>query len=207
MENIASRARASSVDSDVDSDDKPLISDEEYNNIIIEYAESLEGWSNSFPPKQVYKTLPDATQVRFELGFWQRFFLFLASPRARLFCSASTFAFFIIFPLSVPAHGIGINSYSLWSFSALLAYCLGQLRIIGKVISGITMRFNYCSFRYTPASCPRPECDNDPTFCPNSHICQPVPLVGFSVFEALCNAILTFDLFFRLVLVGSMPTR
>jgi hypothetical protein len=63
--------------------DEDLISEEEYNAIIIEYAEMLEGWSNPIPPKVIYKTLPDATQVRFQLSFWQRLYLFLAVPMSR----------------------------------------------------------------------------------------------------------------------------
>jgi hypothetical protein len=56
---------------------------DEYNQILIDYAESLEGWNNPFPPTIVYKTMLDASQMCFPLGFAQRMFLFLSVPASR----------------------------------------------------------------------------------------------------------------------------
>jgi hypothetical protein len=62
-------------------------------------------------------------------------------------------------------------------------------------------------YMYSPERCPRPACNDDPTFCPGYQICEPVSDEGFVIFEIVCTAIFTVDVIMKIALVGCMPAR
>lgn len=62
-------------------------------------------------------------------------------------------------------------------------------------------------YRRTPDTCRDPACKNDPDFCPNSEICEPVAPPVFEDIEAACIAMFTLDYVVRICTVGWVPSR
>lgn len=62
-------------------------------------------------------------------------------------------------------------------------------------------------FRYTPSTCDDPACDDDPTLCPDSQICEPVEDDYFFALETYCIIIFTIDYVLRISTVVTVPPR
>lgn len=89
---------------------------------------------------------------------------------------------------------------------------------LGGIISLITMATIITSclsfilasssnFQYSPDDCDHPACDDDPIFCPNDKICEPVEFPSFYTIEVVCVSIFTLDYIVRISVVPWMPPR
>ena len=60
---------------------------------------------------------------------------------------------------------------------------------------------------YMPESCAVPVCRNNATLCPDSEICEPIPMRAFDIIDLSCTAVFIVDLAIRLALCPFVPTR
>lgn len=63
------------------------------------------------------------------------------------------------------------------------------------------------AFKEPNSSCPDPICNNDPTLCPGTKICEPVNLEYLSTVEMLCVIIFSVEYGVRMLFVNVMPPR
>ncbi|CAE7393688.1 Kcnb2, partial [Symbiodinium microadriaticum] len=60
---------------------------------------------------------------------------------------------------------------------------------------------------HRPSTCETPACKNDPEFCPDSEICEPVAPAVFEKIEAVCIGVFTVDYGIRVITVAALPAR